>query len=268
MGGKGGSPKTATPEPQYQDTAADEQARAMEEMKRAMLEQQRQFQEELKKQAERAARLKKEAEEREATRRREKAYDDIELLTTSRLEAEETAISSVDQELAQEQSQAELRGVDFNVTEEQRMARIQSRFDEFWDVRYETELSDLVGQFGGAELTPEERLLIEKGERQYLWAPETKRTGFEYKKDTLKDDKLGGDKLGEGSEGERFGGAPPPPGKKGPARGEGPERTAPTPAAADRARRMQQRSIGGADMGDEGFSLLGRAGDLVDAFTR
>lgn len=264
MGGKGGGTRRAeTPDVSYQDRAGEANQAAIEAMQRQMAEQQQAFQDELIRMREEAERLREEAEERAATMRRESAYDDIEMLFSTRMEAEETAISSVDKEITDEEALADLRGVDYEITEEQRMARIQERFEEFWDVRYEKELSGLMADYGGPELTSEERLLIEQGEKAYYWAPETKYTGFEYpaapefEKGVMgpgADDAMERGVMGPGVKGKREIPAPIPKktGKKELSRSE-----------LQQAQKVQQRLLGGASI-PESQSLLSRAGAMAD----
>lgn len=258
MGGGfiGGTSRTEeiTPDVSHGEEAAASNQAAMEALQRQMASQQAAFQQALKDLQERTEKAQKEAEERQRTQKREQAYSDIETLFVSRLEAEETAISSVDKEIAEEQAHADLRGVDFEITEEQRLTRIQERFEEFWDVRYETELSDLMSRYGGPEMTAENRLLVERGELEYAWSPETKYTGFEYPKEK---DKIGKVSIGPGSrtreesigratmgekESSRLAKAPKPV-------------TTEESVAVKRAKQLRERMLGGV-ISPEGPSLL------------
>jgi len=186
-GGKGGTPDATPPIEDMERQQAERQASeaaAMEQLQGTLAMQQEQMAAALAEQQNAFAKAQKAAEEAAAKARRDQerasGYGEIDNLYMSRLEAEETAMETVDQELINEESNARLRGVEFAVTEEQREARIQKRFEEFWGKEYEQRLGSLIQTWGRPEMKDEERLAVEQGQAPVSWTPDRGLEGFDY----------------------------------------------------------------------------------------
>jgi len=181
-GGKGGG---SAPAPAPDTTARDEREReAVDEMRRQMEESNKQLQDAMAEQQARYANTQKEAEEKAAQYKRDQervsAYDEVDYLTMGRLEAEETAMSSVEDELQAEEADMLTRGVDWKVTEEQKEARIQKRFEEFWGKDSESRLGELMRSWGSPEMSADDRTKLESGDFPFTWDPGRKLEGFDY----------------------------------------------------------------------------------------
>lgn len=184
-GGGGGTiaPQIA-PEETYQGGAESEKESSSDAAWKAMTEymenMQQSFQDQMDALAEENERLRKEQEENALIQERENSYDEIEMLWQARLEAESTAIETVDDEIEEERANADLRGLDYELTPEDRESRIQEYFEEYWDVEYETQLNTLMKDYGSPEMTEEERLAVEQGTSEFYWEPDIKYSNFFY----------------------------------------------------------------------------------------
>ena len=73
-------------------------------------------------------------------------------LYNAKFEAANKATAAVNQQIADEASHAKLRGLDFrSPTEEEKLQRINKVFSTYWSETQETQLNDLVGQWGAGK---------------------------------------------------------------------------------------------------------------------
>lgn len=96
-------------------------------------------------------------------------YAKIDTLWGDRMKAEEQAIVDIDAELAKEAQNARVLGVDYSISDADRMQRIQKKFGSFWDPSKEDQLSAYVRKWGNPEQSNSERELIQKGKKKYEW---------------------------------------------------------------------------------------------------
>jgi len=101
----------------------------------------------------------------------------IDTLWGRRMTAEESAISSVDAQLAKEQTDANVLGVDYAVADEDRIRRIEAAFSDQWKETDESSLFDLVKKYGNPEQPESIRRLIQEGKERYSWEYDVNFTG-------------------------------------------------------------------------------------------
>ena len=134
-GGKGGGKVKYTPAPVIEYSPPDMSGQ-MEAFQR-QLEEQRAAQEAAQAEAKRQAELKAAIEERDS-------------FYNQRLEAENFAVEDVDNFIAEQMAQSRMRGVSFDVTDEQRLDMISNRLADYWSTDNETKMTEMFTKYGEA----------------------------------------------------------------------------------------------------------------------
>ena len=136
----------------------------------------------------------REAQQREAERRA--AFSEIDSILGQRTTAETESIRVVDERITQEIDRSRLLGLDLQVTDEQRLSRINNLFAELFPESSDSRLTSLMSQFGSPEMSTAQRQAIENGDLSFV--PEFAITRGEL---------TGQDRSGQIAEGGAVGGA-------------------------------------------------------------
>jgi molybdopterin converting factor small subunit len=78
---------------------------------------------------------------------RAQAMSDIDSLFGSKLDAAERSATEINGEVAIEQDNALMHGLDYSLSEEDKIARVNNRFAEYWSEGDESTLGNLLGQY-------------------------------------------------------------------------------------------------------------------------
>jgi hypothetical protein len=100
--------------------------------------------------------------QQQAAAERAAGIRDRDTLYREYLGAADDAVSYIDAMIGKEQSTANLMGIDYNITDEERQARISNYFASIWSEGHQSQLEDLMGKYGNPKGFTE--FLVQRGD--------------------------------------------------------------------------------------------------------
>jgi len=106
------------------------------------------YEEQLAQQRAEEERRRQEEERRRQEEERQRKIESRDDLYTSRLDAADTAVQFINDQIQKEQANANLLGIDYTITDEEKQKRINDYFATIWNEGDETKLSNLFEEVG------------------------------------------------------------------------------------------------------------------------